>query len=441
MGPPGSPLLALMGVALRSLGRRLELLGRAPSFRRLFLATLGSGLGTWLAYVALTVDVFERTDSGSWVAALLIADFLPIVVVGFFLGPLVDRLSRRRLMIASDLVRFGVFCALPFAGSAATIVALAAVAGMATGLFRPALYAGVPNLVEEQDLPSANSLLQSVENLTWALTPLLGGVLVAVSSPDVAYWINAVTFLVSAALLARIPHRLLQAARAESRGHFRDLIEGTSLVVRSAALLAVLVTWNLFMFASAGVNVAEVVLADVSFDSGAFGFGLLVGATGAGLVLGSFVAAAWLERWALPNVYGASIALTAVGIGCAAIAPSVWVAAAFVVVLGFGNGAAVVCNALLVQRGAPDHLRGRAFTVIMSSNYALLGLGMAIAGPLTDLVGPRWLWGGAAVVAAVAAVLGFTLTRRAGMRAEPPLPPLLGPPERPPAPAPTEQVL
>jgi MFS family permease len=257
-----------------SLGRRLELLGRAPSFRRLFLATLGSGLGTWLAYVALTVDVFERTDSGSWVAALLIADFLPIVVVGFLLGPLVDRLSRRRLMIASDLVRFAVFCALPFAGSAAMIVALAAVAGMATGLFRPALYAGVPNLVDEQDLPSANSLLQSVENLTWALAPLIGGVLVAASSADVTYWVNAVTFLVSAALLARIPHRLLQAARAESRGHLRDLVDGATLVVRSAALLAVLVTWNLFMFASAGVNVAEVVLAEVSFDSGAFGFGL-----------------------------------------------------------------------------------------------------------------------------------------------------------------------
>ena len=54
-----------------------------------------------------------------------------------------------------------------------------------------------------------------------------------------------------------------------------------------------------------------------------------------------------------------------------------------------GNGAAVVCNSLLVQRGAPDHLRGRAFTVIMSTNFAVLGLGMVVAGPLTDAVGAR----------------------------------------------------
>jgi MFS family permease len=425
-------------VRASSLRRRLELLGRARSFRLLFLATLGSGLGTWLAYVALTVDVFDRTDSGSWVAALLVADFLPLVAIGFLLGPLVDRLSRKRLMIASDLVRFGVFCLLPFANSAAMIVVLAAFAGAATGLFRPALYAGVPNLVDERDLPSANSLLQSVENLTWALAPLLGGVLVAIWSPDAAYWINAVTFLVSASLLAGIPQHLLQAARAESRGHVRDLVEGASLVVHSAALLAVLVTWNLFMFASAGVNVAEVVLAEESFDSGAFGFGLLVGATGVGLVLGSFLAGGWLERWELHRMYGAAIALVALGIGCAAVSPNVWVAAGFVALLGLGNGAAVVCNALLVQRGAPDHVRGRAFTVVMASNYALLALGMAAAGPLTDVIGPRWLWGSAAVLSAVAAAFGYTLTRRAAEEAQPPPPPLLQP--RQPEPQPTEPV-
>jgi MFS family permease len=428
-------------VRASSIRRRLELLGRARSFRLLFLATLGSGLGTWLAYVALTVDVFDRTDSGSWVAALLVADFLPLVAIGFLLGPLVDRLSRKRLMIASDLVRFGVFCLLPFANSAAMIVVLAAFAGAATGLFRPALYAGVPNLVDERDLPSANSLLQSVENLTWALAPLLGGVLVAIWSPDAAYWINAVTFLVSASLLAGIPQHLLQAARAESRGHVRDLVEGASLVVHSAALLAVLVTWNLFMFASAGVNVAEVVLAEESFDSGAFGFGLLVGATGVGLVLGSFLAGGWLERWELHRMYGAAIALVALGIGCVAVSPNVWIAAVFVALLGFGNGAAVVCNALLVQRGAPDHVRGRAFTVIMGSNYALLALGMAVAGPLTDAIGPRWLWGSAALLSGIAAVFGYTLTRRAAEEAQPPPPPLLEPRPQPREPQPTEPVV
>ena len=88
------------------------------------------------------------------------------------------------------------------------------------------------------------------------------------------------------------------------------------------------------------------------------------------------------------------------------------------VISGAGNGAAVVCNALLVQRGAPDELRGRAFTVLMSTNFALLGLGMVVAGPFTDAVGPRWVWGAAALAAAVAGIIGFALARSAGPAAQ-----------------------
>ena len=293
------------------------------------------------------------------------------------------------------------------------IVALATGVGFATGFFRPAVYAGLPNLVDDVELGSANSLLQSVENLTWTIGPLVGGVLVAGWGPHVAYWLNAATFAVSAALLAGIPGGLLQAARARSEGFRRDFAAGLRLVTRSRPLLTILVAWNLFMFASAGVNVAEVVLAKVSFHAGDFGYGLLVGAAGLGLTAGSFVAGPLVERRTVGGVYGLSIGLIAAGIAAAAISPDVWVATIGVFGYGFGNGVAVVCNALLVQRGAPDRFRGRAFTVLMSSNVTFLALGMVLAGRLTDAVGPRWVWAAAAVLSAMAAVVGFTLARRA----------------------------
>ena len=85
---------------------------------------------------------------------MVVVEFLPTVVVGLLLGPLLDRLERRSLMIAADAVRVGVFVALPFAPNAATVVALAAVAGLATGFFRPAVYAGLPNLVPDAELPA-----------------------------------------------------------------------------------------------------------------------------------------------------------------------------------------------------------------------------------------------------------------------------------------------
>jgi MFS family permease len=399
------------GVVHRLLGSQVDLLRRVRGLRLLFLAAFGSGIGTWLAFVALTIDVWDRTRSGTWVSALLIADFLPAIAIGLAVGPLVDRLSRRRVMVAADLVRFVVFCALPFANSASQIVALAAVAGFATGFFRPAVYAGLPNLVEDSELPNAQGLIQAGDALTTVLGPLAGGVLVAATSPDWAYGINALTFLWSAALIVRIPPRLLQVAQAVTEGHWRDIAAGLSFILRSRALLTVLIAWNVGMLGNAGVNVAEVALAKVSFDAGDFGFGLMLASAGFGLAFGSLSVGSWVVRRELAGVYGVGLALMAIGIGAAAASPNVWVAAICVVVSGVGNGIAVVCNALLVQRGAPDHLRGRVFTVLMSSNYAVLGLGMVAAGPLTNEFGARWVWGGSACLSALAALVGYALAR------------------------------
>jgi MFS family permease len=398
----------------RLLGGQVDLLRRVRGLRLLFLAAFGSGLGTWLAFVALTVDVWDRTHSGTWVSALLIADFLPAIALGLTIGPLVDRLSRRWVMVAADLVRFLVFCALPFANSATQIVALAAVAGFATGFFRPAVYAGLPNLVQDSELPNAQGLLQAAEAMTTVLGPLAGGILVAATSPDWAYAINAVTFLFSATLILRIPGRLLQVAQAVTEGHWRDVAAGLKLIRDSRALLTVLIAWNVGMLGNAGINVAEIALAKVSFHAGDFGFGLMLASAGFGLVLGSLSVGSWIERRDIAGVYGTGFALMAAGIGLAAVAPNVWVAAACVVVSGVGNGIAVVCNALLVQRGAPDRLRGRVFTVLMSSNYAVLGLGMVAAGPLTNEFGARWVWGASACLSAFAALVGYVLARGIG---------------------------
>jgi MFS family permease len=403
------------------LGRQLTLLRDPPSFGLLALATLASGIGTWLAFVALAVDVWDRTESATWVSALLIADFLPSIVIGIAASSLVDRMNRRRLMVISDLVRVAVFGALILADSPAQIVALAAVAGFATGFFRPAVYAGLPNLVRDEDLPAANSIIQTIENLTLAAGPIAGGLLVAATGPDPAYAINAVTFLVSAALIVRIPAHLLQAAAAVGRGYWRDLADGFALIRGSRALLTVLAAWNVVMLATAGENVAEVVLAKEAFSAGDFGYGLLVGTTGFGLAVGSLLASTILESRPLASVYGGAIGLIALGLVVAAAAPNVWVAAVCVVFVGIGNGTAVVCNALLIQRGAPDELRGRAFTVLMSSNYVVLGLGMIAAGPLTDALGPRAIWALAGGLCAVAAAVGLAMARGVSARPQPAL--------------------
>lgn len=389
-----------------------------PGFRNLFFATLGSSFGTLLAAVALAIDVKDKTSSspysGVWVAAVLIVEFLPTIIVGLLLGPLLDRLDRRSLMIAADALRVCVFAALPFAPDAATVVALAFVAGLATGFFRPAVYAGVPNLVPDQELPAANALLQSVENLSWAIGPLVGGILTAAAGPSAAYVINAVSFVVSMLLVLRIPPRLLQSERALSRGHWNDLADGFRAALHSASMRTVLVAWGIASLAMGAATVSEIFLAKNTFSAGDFGYGLLYASIGCGLVLGSFVSAAAFARWGVAAVYGGSLALVGVGYFGAGVSPNVWVAAACCAVSGVGNGAAIVCNAILVQRGTFDLLRGRALTFVMSSTYVLVGIGEVLGGLLVRHTGPRWIWAVAGAALLVAGVAGWLMARNLG---------------------------
>lgn len=384
---------------------------RLPGFRNLFFATLASSAGTLIAAVALAIDIQDRTNSGPWVAAVVVVEFLPTVVVGLLLGPLLDRLERRSLMIAADAVRVGVFVALPFAPNAATVVALAAVAGLATGFFRPAVYAGIPNLVPDAELPRANALLQGIENLSWAVGPLVGGALTAAAGPSAAYTINAASFLVSILLVVRIPPRKLQSERALSRGHWRDLRDGFSATLHSPSMQAVLVAWGIASLATGAANVAEIFLAKHTFSSGDLGYGLLYSAMGAGLVLGSLFSAAVLARSGVARTYGASLTLMAMGYVGAALSPNVWVAALCILFSGAGNGAAIACNALLVQRGTFDLMRGRALTFVMSITFVLVGVGNGIGGLLLNRTSPRWIWAACGMGLLVAALAGRLLAR------------------------------
>jgi MFS family permease len=396
----------------RPSARQLAPLGLA-GFRLLFLSTLGSSIGTFLAAIALAIDVKDRTNSGLWVGAVLVVEILPTILVGLTLGPLLDRLERRRLMVVADLLRAAVFATLPFATSAGEIVALALVAGLATGFFRPAVYAGVPNLVPEGQLGNANALLQTVENASWAVGPILGGLLTAAAGPHAAYWINAGSFLISAVLVARIPARLLQSTTALSRGHWTDLKDGFSAVLHSRPLMAVLLGWGLASLASGAISVSEVFMAKNTLHAGDFGYGLLYGGIGSGLVLGSLWSSGLVERNGIARAYGFGLALMAFGFGVGAASVDIWMAAAACLIGGVGNGVAVVCNALLVQRGIVDELRGRALTFVMSATFGLTGIGTIVAGALMPADGARWVWLAGGSLLAVAAAVGYALARDA----------------------------
>jgi len=105
-----------------------------------------------------------------------------------------------------------------------------------------------------------------------------------------------------------------------------------------------LIAWSVALVSFAAVNTTEVFLAKDSFNAGDFGYGLIYGASGLGLAIGSLMGGRWVERRAVRDVYTAAIIVNAIGFATAAISPNVWVASACCLLGGIGNGSALLCN-------------------------------------------------------------------------------------------------
>jgi MFS family permease len=383
------------------------LIRTSRDLRALLAARTVSELGTWFAYVALTVTVYDRTGSATWVSALLLLDVLPGIALGLLVAPLLDRWVRKHVLVGAELAGGAAFAALVLTHSLTALFCLAAIAGVCGAIVRPGIRAAVPSLVDEADLPRANSLVRSASAVAILAGPPLAGILVAAAGTRAVFAINAATFLVSALGIARIPRAKLQSVRSVGR---KLTFDGFGLF-RVPALRSMLTSWCVAQFAWVLVNVTEIIVARSVFHVGATGFGLLAGAMGGGLLLGSLAAGPLATRASLGLLYRNALLLAALGYLAAAVAHSFALALAAAAVGAAGNALAIGFADLTIQRLVPGYRLGQAFGVFQSCASASGVAAMLAAGPLADLVGGRLSWTIAAGVLVVAAGVAAMLQR------------------------------
>jgi MFS family permease len=171
---------------------------RYPRFRRLLASLAVSQAGAWLYNLALLAFVYERTHSSTWLAITTAARVLPVVVFGPLGGVVADRYDRRRLMLASDGVRFVLMLALAGVAAAGLPVALApivaALSTAAASVYIPCVAATTPRLVDDADLPAANTARSAIQQICIVAGPGLGALLLLLGPPSLAFAINGATF-------------------------------------------------------------------------------------------------------------------------------------------------------------------------------------------------------------------------------------------------------
>ncbi len=199
----------------------LSLLRRNHDFRNLYVAQLISFGGDWFLTVALFGLVLDLTASPVFVALTLAAQEIPFFFISPVGGALADRLNRKRLMILADVVRTVLCVGLLLVRQRSDLwlaFLLLAVISSFSAVFDPASSAAVPNLVEDEDLGSANALMGSSWGTMLAVGAALGGIVAATLGRDTAFVIDSASFAASAALLSRVRRPFAQDRQEEHPG-------------------------------------------------------------------------------------------------------------------------------------------------------------------------------------------------------------------------------
>jgi MFS family permease len=356
--------------------------------RRLALARLISVTGGAAAFAALNFTIYERTGSAAWLSAALLLTFGVNGLVAPLGGALGDRFDRRRVMIASDLAGAACFAAMAFAEEPAALLAVGFVAAIVESPFWSASAGAVPNLVGEDDLAWANGLLQMGANAGIMVGPAAGGVLLATFGAGPVFAVNAVSFVVSAALVATV-HGRFSAERADAEEH-RGLRAGFVFIANDLLLRRMMLAWVVFVIGLGIVMVADVPLVEL-FGAGAGAYGLMIGAWGAGSVLGS-LASRWLnERTEVRALVAGTIAIA---VTTAGIAISPWFGAVLLLILlaGVAEGVTMVAETGIQQRRTPDAVRSRVVAASESVVHLALAAGFVLGGPALEAFGPRGMY-------------------------------------------------
>jgi MFS family permease len=403
----------------------VELIRNNRNFRQLWLGQVVSQLGDWFDTIALYTIILNLTGSGRDVGLLLVARFVPSFIFGPISGVLADRFSRRSIMIVSDLLRALVVLGFLFVRRADQlwIIYVLTVAQLALStFFEPAKTAVIPSIVSDRELVPANAIASVTWSVMLTVGAAIGGIVTGWFGTDVAFILDAATYVLSAALIARVkvPKREpREKAKLSVRGALgiNETIEGVRYVKNRPPLLAFLLVkpaWGL----GGGILTLLGVFGERIFpvgNSAATGIGVLFAARGIGTAVGPIVARriAGDGKQRMQTSIGISFLIG--GAFYIAFGSSSSYALAYLVVgiAHMGGSILWVFSTVLLQQTVEDRFRGRVF----AAELALLTLTMAasnyITGELLDRFGlsPRVITIGMGVFFLFPGIIWF-LTQR-----------------------------
>src|SRR6266852_3197806 len=386
-----------------SLAAYLRLVSQNRNFRRLWLAQIVSEIGDWFYTLAIYSLLLQLTGRASSVALALVLQVLPQTVIGPTAGVVNDRLRRKRVMIAADLVRFVVVLAMLLVRSRSVVwlvyPLLLAETTMAA-FFEPARSSVIPNIADRGEVLIANTLSSATWSVNLLVGASVGGVVAAFFGRDTVFVLNALSFLASALLIAGM-HFAEPHAESAAPLRLRDLVdyspvlEGIRYVRNHRTLLPtvfakageLMIGPSWVIFTVMGEREFAVHLRGINPARGAMlGMSILLGGRGLGALVGPLISARWAgrsdRRLQLGILFGYLV--IALGYGTLGTCRTVWLAAACAMLAHMGGSTVWVFSTTLLQLHTEDRFRGRVFSADLGFSMLTIAAGAYLCGRLLD---------------------------------------------------------
>ena len=391
------------GIVAPSVGTYVRLVRANRNFRRLWAAQIVSELGDWFYTLSIYTLLLQLTGHASSVALALVLQVLPQTFVGPTAGVVNDRLKRKHVMIAADLVRFVVVLAMLLVRSRSMVwlvYPLLVAETVMAAFFEPARSSVIPNIAAREEVLLANTLSSATWSVNLLLGASVGGVVAAYFGRDAVFLLNALSFLVSALLISRMkfvePHAESAAPlRAQDLVNFSPVMEGIQYIRNHPAILPTVFakagelmigpSWVIFTVMGA----REFAVHGRGMDpagAAVLGMSILLGGRGLGALAGPVVGARWAgnrdERLRLGILIG--YLTIAVGYSLLGFSRTVWMAAACALFAHAGGSTVWVFSTTLLQVHTDDRFRGRVFSADLGFSMFTIAAGAYVCGRFLD---------------------------------------------------------
>ncbi len=380
------------------------LVTRGPFSRFWWAAAVGS-TGDWITILA-TIAVADRIAGSSGVLVAILSRVLPGLVFGPIVGVITDRLDRRNLIVIADVGRGLLVILLAFADTLGFLVAVTVGLEVLALLGQSPRAAVLPRLVRDRDIVTANSLMLAAAygtapvgaGFNWFLASLpnltLGGMVPeANASFALAFAVNAVTFLISGFLIATLPGLRAKngfgekAEEAPPKGSaVEDLRTGARFLWRNRSVRRLIIAMTTALFGGGTVIVLGPPFVEKVLNAGSTGFFAVVTTLGIGAVIGVVSVSSYSGRLVHRDVvFGICTVASGAGLAASSMTNTVAGASLWMLLMGFGGGAAYVMGFTHLHETVDDEMRGRVFATLFALMRIGLFVAMAIAVPLQTM--------------------------------------------------------